>query len=48
MSLKSTVLFVCIHNAGRGIDDVRPIRDNIEARVEALLAEILPAAVETV
>ncbi|GAB2983375.1 arsenate reductase ArsC [Frigoribacterium salinisoli] len=29
--------------AGRGIDDVRPIRDDIKARVEALLAEITPA-----
>ncbi|GAA0966470.1 arsenate reductase ArsC [Frigoribacterium faeni] len=29
--------------AGRGIDDVRPIRDDIRARVEALLAEIAPA-----
>jgi arsenate reductase len=29
--------------AGRGIDDVRPIRDDIKARVEALLAEIAPA-----
>jgi len=30
--------------AGRGIDDVRPIRDDIKARVEALLAEIAPAS----
>jgi len=30
--------------AGRGIDDVRPIRDDIKARVEALLKELLPAA----
>jgi len=29
--------------AGRGIEDVRPIRDDIKARVEALLAEIAPA-----
>ncbi|ROQ37033.1 protein-tyrosine-phosphatase [Frondihabitans sp. PhB188] len=30
--------------AGKGIDDVRPIRDDIKGRVEALLAELLPAA----
>jgi arsenate reductase len=29
--------------AGRGIDDVRPIRDDIRRRVEQLLAEIAPA-----
>ncbi len=28
--------------AGQGIDAVRPIRDEIRARVEALLAELLP------
>lgn len=28
--------------AGRGIEEVRPIRDEIRGRVEALLAEILP------
>jgi arsenate reductase len=28
--------------AGRGVDAVRPIRDDIEARVRALLAELLP------
>ena len=28
--------------AGKGIDDVRPIRDEIKARVQALLAELLP------
>lgn len=28
--------------AGRGIDDVRPIRDEIKGRVQALLAELLP------
>jgi arsenate reductase len=28
---------------GKGIDDVRPIRDDIKARIIALLAEILPA-----
>lgn len=29
--------------AGKGIEDVRPIRDAIRARVEALIAELLPA-----
>ena len=29
--------------AGQGIDAVRLIRDDIEARIEALLAELLPA-----
>jgi len=29
--------------AGRGVESVRPIRDDIHARVEALLAELLPA-----
>ena len=28
--------------AGQGIESVRPLRDEIKARVEALLAEILP------
>jgi protein-tyrosine-phosphatase len=28
---------------GRSIDEVRPIRDNIKARVQELLAELLPA-----
>jgi arsenate reductase len=28
---------------GKSIDEVRPIRDDIKARVEALLAELLPA-----
>ncbi|KTR09688.1 arsenate reductase ArsC [Curtobacterium luteum] len=28
--------------AGKGIDDVRPIRDEIKNRVQALLAELLP------
>ena len=28
---------------GKGIDEVRPIRDDIRARVAALLAELLPA-----
>ena len=31
--------------AGKSIDEVRPIRDDIKARVEALLAELLPAKV---
>jgi protein-tyrosine-phosphatase len=30
--------------AGRPIDEVRPIRDEIERRVRALLAELVPAA----
>lgn len=30
---------------GKSIEDVRPIRDDIKKRIEALLAEILPAAV---
>ncbi|MCM3925601.1 arsenate reductase ArsC [Frankia sp. AiPs1] len=30
--------------AGQGIDAVRPIRDEIRARVDRLLAELLPAA----
>jgi protein-tyrosine-phosphatase len=29
--------------AGQGIEAVRPIRDEIKGRVEALLAELLPA-----
>jgi arsenate reductase len=29
--------------AGQGVDAVRPIRDEIRARVEALLTELLPA-----
>ncbi|MBF6137521.1 arsenate reductase ArsC [Nocardia otitidiscaviarum] len=28
--------------AGKGVDSVRPIRDEIKARVEALVAELLP------
>ncbi len=28
--------------AGKGIDEVRPIRDDIKARIETLLAELLP------
>lgn len=31
--------------AGQGIDAVRPIRDDIKARIQGLLAEILPATV---
>ena len=31
--------------AGQGIEAVRPIRDDIKRRVEALLAELLPARV---
>lgn len=31
--------------AGQGIEAVRPIRDDIKARIQALLAEILPAPV---
>lgn len=30
---------------GKSIDEVRPIRDDVKTRVQALLAEILPAAV---
>jgi protein-tyrosine-phosphatase len=29
--------------AGQGIESVRPIRDEIRARVEALIAELVPA-----
>ena len=29
--------------AGKGVESVRPIRDEIEARVRALLAELVPA-----
>ncbi len=29
--------------AGQGIEAVRPIRDDIEARIRALVAELLPA-----
>ncbi|MEL4319422.1 arsenate reductase ArsC [Leifsonia sp. YIM 134122] len=31
--------------AGQGIEAVRPIRDDIKARIQGLLAEILPATV---
>ena len=30
---------------GKSIDEVRPIRDDIKARVQALLAELLPATI---
>ena len=30
--------------AGKGIDAVRPIRDEIQTRVQALIAELLPAS----
>nr|WP_224763694.1 arsenate reductase ArsC [Salinibacterium sp. ZJ70] len=30
--------------AGQGIESVRPIRDDIKRRIEALLAELLPAS----
>ncbi|WP_380159668.1 arsenate reductase ArsC [Kineococcus sp. R86509] len=33
--------------AGRGIEAVRPIRDEIRARVQALLADLLPAGTAT-
>jgi arsenate reductase (thioredoxin) len=33
--------------AGRGVDAVRPIRDEIDTRVRALLAELVPAAVSS-
>jgi arsenate reductase len=29
--------------AGKGVDSVRPIRDEIRSRVEALIADLLPA-----
>jgi arsenate reductase len=31
--------------AGKGVESVRPIRDDIHARVQALIAELLPAKV---
>ncbi|MEO8222664.1 MAG: arsenate reductase ArsC [Specibacter sp.] len=30
--------------AGQGVDAVRPIRDDIKARIQALIAELLPAS----
>lgn len=52
---RPSVLFVCVHNAGRsqmaagfvaalGGEAVRPIRDEIRARVEALIAELTGAS----
>ena len=32
--------------AGKGIDEVRPIRDDIKSRIQALLAEILPSTAD--
>uniref|UniRef100_UPI00389B2D88 arsenate reductase ArsC n=1 Tax=Pigmentiphaga litoralis TaxID=516702 RepID=UPI00389B2D88 len=29
--------------AGKGVDSVRPIRDDIKSRIQALVAELLPA-----
>nr|WP_296777320.1 arsenate reductase ArsC [Rhodococcus sp. (in: high G+C Gram-positive bacteria)] len=34
--------------AGKGVDAVRPIRDEIKSRVEDLLAELVPAHAESV
>ena len=33
--------------AGKGVEAVRPIRDEIKARIEALIAELLPAQAGT-
>lgn len=45
MSDKPTVLFVCVHNAGRSqIEVVRGVRDEIRDRVRQLLADLRPAA----
>ena len=33
---------------GKGIDEVRPIRDDIKARITVLLAELLPAGTQPV
>ncbi|MCX6471859.1 arsenate reductase ArsC [Williamsia herbipolensis] len=33
--------------AGKGVETVRPIRDEIKARIEALIAELLPAQAGT-
>ena len=30
--------------AGKGVESVRPIRDDIKVRIEALLADLIPAA----
>ena len=32
--------------AGQGVDAVRPIRDNIKARIQTLIAELLPTSEE--
>ena len=34
--------------AGKAIDEVRPIRDDIRSRIQALLAELLPAETEEI
>ena len=36
--------WVLLDPAGQGIDAVRPIRDEIKARITALIAELVPAA----
>ncbi|HSN35632.1 MAG TPA: heat-shock protein HtpX, partial [Arthrobacter sp.] len=30
--------------AGQGVESVRPIRDDIKARIEGLIASLIPAA----
>ena len=40
MTATPEVLFVCVHNAGRTADEIRPIRDDIDRRVRALLADL--------
>jgi protein-tyrosine-phosphatase len=53
MTDKPSVLFVCVHNAGRSqmaaallshLATVRGICDNIAGRVRALITELLPTA----
>ena len=39
-NLVSGFAWLLVDPAGKGIDDVRPIRDAIRAKVEALIAEI--------
>lgn len=39
MTTEPEILYVCVHNAGRSVDEVRPIVDEIEHRVIALIAE---------
>lgn len=34
------ILLLCVHNAGRSLDEVRRIRDDIRRRVAALLREL--------